>query len=499
MVQAPDFGTLLRRYRRSAGLTQEELAEQAGLSARGISDLERGLKHRPHRDTVQLLADALQLTGEDRSTFETAGRLLGSTAHTTPIQDHEIQPPFTEADPNTQVRIFLIADIRGYTAFAQEQGDETGAELAARFADLVEQTVTEWQGQLIELRGDEALVVFSSARQALRAAVELRARFDQQLEHARSLPLHVGIGLDAGEAVPVKGGYRGRALNLAARLCDLAGRSSGGRSEVFCSETVISLAGRVEGLRYVDRGAARLKNLVSPVRVIQVGREEELPATLPPLQKVAVSCPTNLPDGPTPFIGRERAITAVTELLCRPSVRMVTLTGAGGSGKTRLALQVGRRSLGDFPDGVFFVSLAPLGNSELVPSAIAAALQVQETSGQPLVETLKGALREQRLLLLLDNFEHLLPAATVVAALLEGCRELRILVTSRQPLHLSREHDYTVPPLEVPDARLQPDLQRLSEYDAVALFLQRGERSSAGDPRHRRHVARTVRAGHGPL
>jgi len=475
MVWAPDFGTLLRRSRRSAGLTQEELAERAGLSVRGISDLERGLKHRPHRDTVQLLADALQLTGEDRSAFETAGRLLGSASHTAPLDDHEIQPPFTKAGPATPVLIFLIADARGYTAFTQEQGDETGAELAARFAELVEQTVTAWQGQLIELRGDEALVVFSSARQALRAAVELRARFDQQLEHARSLPLPVGIGLDAGEAVPVKGGYRGRALNLAARLCDLAGRSSAGRSEVFCSETVISLAGRVEGLRYVDRGAARLKNLVSPVRVIQVGREEELPATLPPVQQTSATYPTNLPEEPTPFVGREREIAALTELLRRPSVRMVTLTGAGGTGKTRLALQVGRRSPGDFPNGVFFVSLAPLGNPELVPSAIAAALQVQETSGQPLLETLKGALREQRLLLLLDNFEHLLPAATVVAALLEGCRELRILVTSRQPLHLSWEHDYTVPPLEVPDAKLQPDLQKLSEYDAVALFLRRAE------------------------
>jgi predicted ATPase/class 3 adenylate cyclase len=477
VVPSLAFGTLLRRWRKAAGLTQEELAERAGLSARGISDLERGLKHRPHRDTVQLLADALQLTDQGRSTFETAGRLLGSGSRSPAdsIQPVEIELPLAEAEPSTQVQIFLIVDARGYTAFTQEQGDETGARLAARFAELVEQTVTGWQGDVIELRGDEALVVFSSTRQALRAAVELRARFDRQPEHARSLPLHVGIGLDAGEAVPVKGGYRGRALNLAARLCDLAGRSSPGRSEVFCSETVISLAGRVEGLRYVDRGQARLKNLGTPIRVIQVGREEELPATLPPVQLVSVSSPTNLPEEPTPFIGREREITALTELLRRPSVRLVTLTGAGGTGKTRLALQVGRRSLGDFPDGGFFVSLAPLSNPELVPSTIAEALGVKETSGQLLQETLRGTLREQRLLLLLDNFEHLLPAAMVVADLLEGCRELHILVTSRQPLHLSWEHDYTVPPLEVPDAQLQPDSQRLSEYDAVALFLQRAE------------------------
>jgi branched-chain amino acid transport system substrate-binding protein len=161
-------------------------------------------------------------------------------------------------------RTFLIADVRGYTRYTQQHGDEEAARLAARFAELARQSIEEHGGQLLELRGDEALGVFTSTRDALRAAVGLQALVQGE-SGEEALPLGVGIGLDAGEAVAVEGGYRGGALNLAARLCSLAAPG-----EILASETVVGLARRVDGIRYEERGTQRFKGLEHPVRVVEV-------------------------------------------------------------------------------------------------------------------------------------------------------------------------------------------------------------------------------------
>jgi non-specific serine/threonine protein kinase len=154
---------------------------------------------------------------------------------------------------------------------------------------------------------------------------------------------------------------------------------------------------------------------------------------------------------------------------------MVTLTGPGGTGKTRLGLQVGATLLHDFQDGVFFVSLASLADPILVPSAIAEALSVQEGAGKDLLATLTDHLKEKHLLLVLDNYEHLLEASAVVTQLLDGCRELHVLVTSRIPLHVSREHEHAVSPLSVPDPTQAMDVEALSRYESVALFIERAK------------------------
>ncbi|HYT78053.1 MAG TPA: ABC transporter substrate-binding protein [Actinomycetota bacterium] len=179
------------------------------------------------------------------------------------------------SETGAEIRTFLIADVRGYTLFTQERGDEAAAKLAAKFAGLAREAVEARGGSVIELRGDEALAVFSSPRQALRASVELEIRFVEETVANPSLPLPVGIGLDAGEAVPIEGGYRGGPLNRAARLCGQAGPG-----EVLASAEVVYLAGRVEGIRYVDRGSLHLKGLADPVRVMRVLPElDEDPAT----------------------------------------------------------------------------------------------------------------------------------------------------------------------------------------------------------------------------
>jgi class 3 adenylate cyclase len=365
---------------------------------------------------------------------------------------------------------FLIADVRGYTRFTAEYGDERGAQLADRFAELSEGVVEQYEGKVIELRGDEVLCVFPSARNALRGAVALQSAFSGAVQEDPSLPLLVGIGLDAGEPIPVRGGYRGGALNLAARLCSIAGQG-----EILASETVIGLARKTEGLAFVDRGQVILKGLFAPVRVLQIAPEGELPEELPPLQPILVTHPTNLPDDSTPFIGREREIDQIARLLQDPHIRMVTLTGPGGTGKTRLALQVGNTLLYDYRDGVFFVSLASMAEPMLVPSAIAEVLGVKEEAGKSVLDTLAGHLGERHVLLVLDNYEHLLAASSVVSSLLDRCRELHILVTSRIPLHLAREHEYAVPPLSVPELTQLPDLDRLIEYEAVVLFAERAQ------------------------
>ncbi len=174
-----------------------------------------------------------------------------------------------------RVRTFLIADVRGYTIFTNQRGDEAAAKLAAKFADLATETIAGRGGAVIELRGDEALAVFSSARQAIRAALDLQARFVEETLADPSLPLPVGIGLDAGEAVPVAGGYRGGALNLAARLCGQAGPG-----EVLASAEAVHLARKIDGVIYVDRGTVQLKGLEEPVRVIKVIPEGDDPADL---------------------------------------------------------------------------------------------------------------------------------------------------------------------------------------------------------------------------
>jgi branched-chain amino acid transport system substrate-binding protein len=210
------------------------------------------------------------------------------------------------------LRTFLIADVRGYTRFTQEHGDEEAGRLAARFAELAREAVLASGGEVIELRGDEALCVFDSARQALRGAVGLQATFRRRSEDGGpAFPLAIGVGLDAGEAVPIEGGYRGGALNTAARLCSLA---AGG--EILATETVVNLARRTDGMRFVERRPVKLKGLERPVRVIEVVPEPALPP---------------VPDAPAP---KRRWLTPV-RLVLAGAIVVAAAVGAAAFQVTR--------------------------------------------------------------------------------------------------------------------------------------------------------------------
>jgi WD40 repeat protein/class 3 adenylate cyclase len=246
----------------------------------------------------------------------------------------------------TSVKTFLIADVRGYTTFTQARGDEAAARLAARFAQLARARIEDGGGSLIELRGDEALAVFDSTRQAIRAALDLQSEFVEETIADPSLPLAVGIGLDVGEAARVDGGYRGGALNLAARLCSIADAG-----EILASRELAHLARKVEGVKYVERGAIRLKGLDEPVTVIAVRPEvEDLTQNVgfrralgPVPAQVGHRLDTRNPykglrafeeADAADFFGRETLTQHLVERLA--STRFLAVVGPSGSGKSSL-------------------------------------------------------------------------------------------------------------------------------------------------------------------
>jgi class 3 adenylate cyclase/tetratricopeptide (TPR) repeat protein len=247
---------------------------------------------------------------------------------------------------SASVQTFLFADVRGYTRYTQEHGDEAAARLAERFAAIASEVLTSRGGHVVEVRGDEVLAAFASPRRALRAAVELQQRLELERESTTSLPLHAGIGLDCGEAVPVGGGFRGGALNLAARLCALAAQG-----EILASEGVIHLARKMDGIEYLPRGESQLKGFADSVQVIEVRpafeSSDEVGDDSSATSKLS---PSRLPIGgflgalPTNrLVGRQVELQRIDQALddvAAASGRLVLLAGEPGVGKTRLAQEV---------------------------------------------------------------------------------------------------------------------------------------------------------------
>jgi predicted ATPase/class 3 adenylate cyclase len=370
--------------------------------------------------------------------------------------------------PPTGTLTFLFTDIEGSTRLWEHDAPAMQAALA-RHDELLKLAIEERGGYVFKTVGDAFCAVFPTASDALEAALEIQRRLLSS-EWEQSEPLRVRMALHTGAAEERDGDYFGPPVNRVARLLSAA---HGGQVLLSLPTQELVRDQLLVGTTLRDLGEHRLKDLFRPERVFQLSAPE-LPSEFPPLRTLE-AYRNNLPLQPTPLIGREKEVSEVCDLLGGEATRLLTLTGPGGIGKTRVALQAAADLLEDFTDGAFFVPLATLTEAELFFSAVAETLGVKETAEQPLDETLKDYLSERRLLLLLDNFEQVLEAAPSVTELLAGAPGLKVLATSRAPLGLYGEHEFPVPPLSMPDLKLQPLLERLTHYEAVRLFLERAQ------------------------
>ena len=361
---------------------------------------------------------------------------------------------------------FLFTDIEGSTRL-WERSPKVMQSALIRHDQILSDAVEEGGGYVFKTVGDAFCCAFTTATDALEATLAAqRALFAEEWNVEGGL--RDRMALHTGVAEERDGDYFGPPVNRVARLLHAA---HGGQVLLSAATHEMVRDQLPEEVSLRDLGEQRLKDLFRPERVFQL-TAPGLPSEFPPLRTLGAML-NNLPLQPTPLVGRVREVEEVAERLLSEQVRLLTLTGPGGTGKTRLALQSAADLSEQFDDGVFFVSLATITDPELVPSAIAEPLGVRESAEQTLDESLKSYLRDKRLLLILDNFEHVLEGAQIVGELVGACPNLKVLATSRIPLRLYGEWEYPVPPLSLPDARVLPPLKVLTQYEAVKLFVER--------------------------
>jgi len=361
---------------------------------------------------------------------------------------------------------FLFTDIEGSTRLLGALGQRYGEALEAQ-RSVLRQAFEDHGGVEVDTQGDAFLAVFRAAGDAVQAAAQAQRGLAEH-DWPEGLPVRVRMGVHTGEPGRIAEGYVGADVHRGARICSAA---HGG--QVLLSQATRELIGEEPGgglaLRHL--GEHRLKDLTLAQTLYQLlidGLESHFPAI-----RTLENRPTNLPLQPTALVGREVEVADATELVRRNDVRLLTLTGPGGTGKTRLALQVAAELLDDFRDGAFFVTLASISDPGLITTTIAQTLAVRERPGETLDETLADHLRERRLLLLLDNFEQVVVGAPVVSALLAAAPGVKVLATSRASLRIAAEHELAVPPLRLPDLLELPELEALSQYESVELFVER--------------------------
>jgi predicted ATPase/class 3 adenylate cyclase len=357
---------------------------------------------------------------------------------------------------------FLFTDIEGSTRLLERLGRAAYAEALELHRRLLHKAFEQQDGYEVDFEGDAFFIAFQRAEDAVVAAANAQqalAAADWPADHE----LRVRMGIHTGEPLTVPPKYVGLDVHRAARLM-----AAGHGGQVLLSRTTRDLLDDRFAVR--DLGEHRLKDLSAPQQLYQL-QVDGLRHDFPPLRTL-LNRPTNLPLQLTSLVGRERELADVGALLRDERVRLLTLTGTGGTGKTRLALQAAADVVEAFPDGVFFVSLAPIRDPELVLPTIAQTVGLREMPGERIDETLVSYLEgRQQTLLLLDNFEQLLDAAPAVAELIVRCPQLSLLVTSRERLRITGERTFAVLPLRLPDGR--DDTAGLATNEAVALFAAR--------------------------
>ncbi|CAN5658602.1 hypothetical protein BH10ACT10_BH10ACT10_01510 [soil metagenome] len=360
----------------------------------------------------------------------------------------------------------LFSDMEASTLLLSRLG-ALYVEALSSYRSLSRDAWSRWHGQEMGTEGDSFFVVFDTAANAVHAAVQAQ----QALAAHRwpdGVPLRVRMGLHTGSPAPHDGGYVGMDVHRAARI---AASAHGG--QVILSEATAGLVGPgvVSGMHLVDIGSHKLKDLPAPERLFQLAAEGLL-RDFPPLRSLGAA--TGLPVPPTTLVGRDTELAELDALARSPGVRLVTLTGTGGAGKTRLAIELAQRLTSAYPDGVYFVPLAAATTAEAMWTSLATALDVPAADRAP--PRLFDHLVHRSAVFVLDNLEQVAGADAVVSELVTRCPRVVAVATSRRPLHVAAEHEYAVPPLDLP---LTSDVEGAERSAAVRLFVQHARKVSS--------------------
>lgn len=365
----------------------------------------------------------------------------------------------------------LAADIVGYSALMGDDEEGTLERLKVHRDELVDPVIAKHNGRIVKLMGDGVLAEFTSVVNAVRCAVGIQeAMGERNVDVPADRRIEYRVGINLGDVIVEGNDLYGDGVNVAARLEALA--DPGG---LCISRSVLDQIQDKLDFAFEDAGQHKVKNIKRPVHVWRWVKDKSLQKDA----KTALDEPSlrlvvqnNLPRQLSTFVGREREIAEITQLLA--GTYLLTLTGAGGCGKTRLSCQVGAQVLKEFRDGVWLTELASLADPELLPQVFASVLQIREQPGRTLTETISEYLAPKSVLLILDNCEHLLAGCARLADdLLQACPQLRILATSREALGVAGETVHQVPGLSFPDLDKLPSPDQLARFESVQLFVDR--------------------------
>jgi predicted ATPase/class 3 adenylate cyclase len=465
METAISFGYWIRRQRKALDLTQQALAEQVGCSVAAIKKIE-GDERRPSRQIAERVADVLGVPSDQREIFLEVARGVRSIQQLSLAREPTEIPALSKG-----IVTLLFTDVEDSTKLWESAAQKMKLALQRHHA-ILQEAISSNGGDVFQIIGDAFCAAFPTAPSAISAAVIAQWKLHQE-PWDLPFPIHARMGIHTGEIERTStdsptGGYASnQTMNRVARILS-AGHGGQVLLSLVTKELVEDSLPPKTSLR--DMGEHRLKNLTRPEHLFQLNIAG-LPSDFPPLNTLD-SHRHNLPLQLTSFIGREREIADVIRLL--EKARLVTLTGAGGTGKTRLSIQVANELLDQYPDGVWMVELAPILDPLLVSRTTAIAIGLRDEPHRPVIDMLCDYLREKKLLLILDNCEHLVEACAHLAdRVLHAAPHVRFLASSREVLGIAGEVTYRVPSLGLPDVNHLPSVESVSQYEAIQLFIDR--------------------------